>query len=140
MKQQQQQQRLDDSVENNKTLFLCFEDLVDPFQQEDLFYNIMTFLFPGNNNATTAAANTTTTMTTAKRTAPWKLPGYIKASLEKQKRSNQTYNGSHASDHDPQLRQRLLQLVQKYDEQTFNYTIFKSNAIFGCGDDNKNKW
>jgi hypothetical protein len=29
--------------------------------------------------------------TTAKQTSPWKLPGYIKASLEKQKRSNQTY-------------------------------------------------
>jgi hypothetical protein len=28
---------------------------------------------------------------TAKWTSPWKLPGYIKASLEKQKRPNQTY-------------------------------------------------
>jgi hypothetical protein len=28
MKQQQQQQQFDDSVKNNKTLFLCFEDLV----------------------------------------------------------------------------------------------------------------
>jgi hypothetical protein len=52
--QQQQQQQFDNSVENNKTLFLCFEDLVDPFQQEDIFYNIMTSLFHGYNNATTA--------------------------------------------------------------------------------------
>jgi hypothetical protein len=116
-----QERRRQDHV--NKTLFLCFEDFVDPFQQEDIFYQIMDFLFPGYNDG---SDNRTTTV--------WKMPGEIKASLEEQRQSQKVYDGSHASDHDPTLRERLRRLVQQYDERFFDRTVATSSAIFGCGD------
>lgn len=100
----------------NKSLFLCFEDLVNPFKQEDLFYEIASFLFPGLNN-----------------TQEWQLPGQLKASIEKQKASHGTYEGGHASNHNPTVRQRLRKMVEKYDQEIFNGAVKLSNAIFNCG-------
>jgi hypothetical protein len=99
-----------------KSLFLCFEDLMDPFKQEDLFHGIASFLFPGLNE-----------------TKEWELPGAMKASIEKQKETHAKYEGGHASSHDPILRERLRNLVEQYDREIFNHTVASSNAVFGCG-------
>jgi len=108
------------ATQNNKyeqrSLFLCYEDLVDPFHQEQVFYRILDFMFPGaNTNATSA------------------MPAKMKHSLQQQQQDNTLYAGGHASAHDPQVRTRLRAMVDQYDRELFNDTIATSNTIFGCG-------
>jgi len=43
------------------------------------------------------------------------------------------YEGGHATDHDPELRARLKQLVEKFDREVFGGTVARSDAVFGCG-------
>jgi len=101
--------------QQHQSLFLCYEDLVDPFQQEEVFHDILQHMFPGRNTSNVA------------------MPGKMKASLIKQQQNDSVYSGGHASAHDPKLRARLRKLVERYDDQLFNNTIASSNTIFGCG-------
>jgi len=98
-----------------KSLFLCYEDLVDPFQQEDMFHQVFEFMFPGRD------------------TSRVEMPENMKASLIEQQKHHSVYSGGHSSNHDPELRARLRRLVKQYDGELFNNTVAKSNAIFGCG-------
>ena len=134
----------------NKTLFLCFEDLVDPFQQEPIYYQILNFLFPTNDDNNETKIDWT-------NTAP--MPGAMKQALVRQQQQqsapspnlNQSqqqpssssssssnnsnyYEGGHASSHDPQLRARLRSLVEYWDQSLlFQGAVTESNAIFQCG-------
>jgi len=104
-----------------RSLFLCYEDLVDPMQQEPIFYQILNFLFPSRNNIST--------------TDNVHMPPPMKQALLRQQQKNQSqYEGGHASAHDPALRARLRALVEQYDQHLFRGVIASSNAIFGCGE------
>ena len=128
-----------------KTLFLCYEDfLVDPFQQERIYYQIIDFLFP------TDADNDTNNKIDWTTVAP--MPGAMKQALVRQQQqsaqppnqsqpssqynnNNNYYTGGHASSHDPQLRARLKSHVEHWDPQPlfFHGAVAESRAIFGCG-------
>ena len=99
-----------------RSLFLCYEDLVDPFQQEAVFYQILDWMFPGENVSVSA-----------------NMPADMKALLVQQQKHHGLYSGGHASTHDVKLRARLRGLVERYDRKLFNNTVAASNAIFGCG-------
>ena len=105
-----------------RSLFLCYEDLVDPFQQEEVYHQILEWLFPGQDDVMRNAS----------------MPEKIKNSLnrqQQQQRSNQTnaYTGGHATVQDSELRARLRAVVERYDREIFGSTVATSNAIFGCG-------
>jgi len=103
--------------QNNEqhSLFICYEDLIDPFQQEVLFYQILEWLFPGRD-----MKNVT-------------MPVEMKESLVKQQERRAVYSGEHSTTNDPKLRARLRALVKRYDRELFNNTVASSNAVFGCG-------
>jgi len=102
------------------SLFLCYEDLVDPYQQEAIFYEILNFLFPGQNMSAVSS-----------------MPAKMKHLLLQQQQNHSVYEGGHASAHDPELRSRLRAMVEQYDRDLFQSTIATSNAIFGCGVDSE---
>ncbi|KAG7372033.1 hypothetical protein IV203_018176 [Nitzschia inconspicua] len=110
-------QERDQSTQQQRSLFLCFEDLVDPFQQEGFFYQMVAFLFPGGN------------------ASEWKLPGPIQASIQQQKVSRTgKYEGGHATTHDTALRTRLRALAERLDRDLFGNVVATSSAVFGCGE------
>lgn len=98
-----------------RTLFLCYEDLVDPFQQEHLFHVMLHHLFP---------ATTTSNAT---------LPPALAHALAEQQRHHSVYSGGHSSLKNATARARLRQLVQYYDAQLFAGRVAQSNAVLGCG-------
>lgn len=97
------------------SLFVCYEELVDPFQQERIYHQILDWLFPAGE-----ARNMS-------------LSADLKASLEQQQHNQTVYSGGHATEHDPELRSRLRTLVERHDRELFNNTVATSNGIFGCG-------
>ena len=97
------------------SLFICYEDLVDPFQQERVFHQILDWMFP-----TGEARNVS-------------MSTDIKKSLEQQQQNQTFYSGGHATAHNPELRLKLRKLVEHYGRELFNDTVAASNAIFGCG-------
>lgn len=99
-----------------RVLFLCYEDLVDPFQQEQMFKRVLEWMFPGQDLQNVS------------------MPVEMQDALRKQQANNTVYSGGHASDHDPLLRERLKNLVMQYDRQYFNNTVAMSNNIFDCGE------
>jgi hypothetical protein len=114
----------DQQTGRQRSLFLCFEDLVNPYQQEDLFHQMATFLFPSTN------------------ASEWTLPGAIQASIAQQKASHGQYEGGHATNHDAALRQTLRQFAEQLDRDVFGNVVATSSAMFGCGekDDKDGEW
>ena len=100
----------------NKSLFVCFEDLVDPYRQEGVFHKILDWIFPAGEARDAS------------------LPASMKASLEEQRHNSTVYSGRHATENNPELRARLRDMVKRYDRELFNYTVASSDTIFGCGD------
>lgn len=98
-----------------RSLFICFEDLVDPFQQEEIYREILNWLFPGQDMNKTS------------------MPEKAKVCLEQQQRNQTRYSGGHSTVKDGELRARLRGLVERLDRQVFRNTVAQSNAIFGCG-------
>lgn len=96
--------RQQDPQEPLRSIFVCFEDLTDPSQQEDLFYKIMDWFFPGGHNL--------------------KMP---------HEAMKEEYHGPHASNPDPEVRQRLRSLVQQLDRDDFNSTYTYMQSLFRCG-------
>jgi len=43
-----------------------------------------------------------------------------------------SYGGGHATSKDPELRQRLLRLVERYDRELFQSQAAKATQLFGC--------
>ena len=107
----------DDDEIIQRSLFLCYEDLVDPFQQEGLFYQILEFMFPGRKNNLTDLH----------------MPMKMKQMLLQQQQNHSHYTGGHASTNDPALRARLRNMVVQYDRELFHDIFATSNSIFGCG-------
>ena len=101
-----------------RSLFVCYEDLVDAFQQEQIFYHIVQHMFPGLDRESIASQ--------------YGMPASMQHALAIQQQNNSVYNGSHASSHNKDLRQQLFNMVVKYDRQLFNHTVATSNAVFGC--------
>ena len=114
---------------SERTMFLCYEDLVDPWQQESIYYRILNFLFP--TNTTTTDWTVVAPMPGAMQQALWQQK---KQQSQNQNQSLQLYEGGHSSSHDPHLRARLRSLVAQFDQQWCHGTVAKSNAIFGCGE------
>lgn len=100
-----------------RTLFLCYEDLVDAFQQEELFYRILQHLFPGIDNVHET----------------FQMPRYMKNMLVQQQANHSVYTGGHASTHNVEVQTRLENLVKRFDQELFHDTIAESNAVFSCG-------
>ena len=98
-----------------RSLFVCYEDLVDPFQQEGIFYKILEWMYPGRDMSNQP------------------LPASIRKSLARQQGNQTIYSGGHSTTNDPKLRATLRTLVERLDSEMFHHTIAKSNAIFGCG-------
>ncbi len=101
--------------DGNKSLFICYEDLVDPYRQEEIFHKILEWIFPAGEARDAS------------------LPVSMRASLEEQKHNSTVYSGRHATENDPELRTRLRDMVKSYDRRLFNNTVASSDAIFGCG-------
>ena len=91
----------------NRTMFICFEDLSDPLQQEGLFYEIMDWLYPGGHS--------------------FQIP------IEEN--AHRIYSGGHSTSHDATLRSNLTLLVRRLDAQVFNQSLFQFQQIFECGSD-----
>lgn len=100
----------------NKSLFVCYEDLVDPYRQEGMFHKILDWLFPAGEARDAS------------------LPASMRASLEEQQHNSTVYSGRHATENDPELRARLRDIVKRYDRELFDHTVASSDTIFGCGD------
>lgn len=92
--------------EQERTLFVCYEDLVDPQQQEGLYYQLTKFLFPSGID----------------------LPMPVEP-------PESEYSGGHATEKDPILRARLSALAERLDADVFHGKVAAANALFGCGKD-----
>jgi hypothetical protein len=87
-----------------KSLFVCFEDLSDPRKEESLFYEVVDFLFPGGHN--------------------YSFPRRGPKATER--------IGGHATDPDPLLRGRLLDIVRRLDWLVFDNDLSKINQLIPC--------
>ena len=146
------------SSQPNKTLFVCFEELSHPATQQATFDKIMKHLFPAEttmNHTNTkhtfppqrqnawqkpmavAAAATTTAAAAAANQA------FVTVSESISSGSNgashvtaaggaASYGGGHATSKDPELRQRLLRLVEHYDRELFHSQAANATQLFGC--------
>jgi hypothetical protein len=88
--------------------------LVDPFEQKGIFYKILEWMYPGRD------------------TSKQPLPQSIRKSLARQQRKQTIYSGGHSTRNDPKLIAMLSAFVERLDCEMFNYSVAKSNAIFGC--------
>lgn len=109
-----------------KSMFICFEDWMNSSRRDELYNQALQFLYPGggsdrarwtkkiygSNNTSDNNPTTPTEATTA-------------AVVE--------YDGGHSTDHNPELRDRLVKLIRQLDAEVFNFTVEKSNDVFGCG-------
>jgi hypothetical protein len=98
-----------------KSLFLCYEHLVNPFEQEATFHRMLKHFFPGRN------------------TSSMHMPTKMKTLLIQQQQNHSIYQGGHASTHDAKVRTRLRNLVVQFDQELFDNTVATSNAVFKCG-------
>ncbi|GKY98891.1 hypothetical protein MPSEU_000845000 [Mayamaea pseudoterrestris] len=87
-----------------KTWVVCFEDYTNASQQLGLFDESMDFMFPGEGRD------------------DYVIP-----------LQPESYDGGHASSHDPATRQALKQLVYELDEQVFGHALEKLNSLYNCG-------
>jgi hypothetical protein len=87
----------------NRTMFVCYEQLVNPKTHSSTAFSIYRWLYPN------------------------KMPTFNISS------PNNTYQGGHASDANPVLRARLHEILSKIDLEFFNFTIRKGSTEFGCG-------
>mmetsp|Transcript_19287 Transcript_19287/g.34926 ORF Transcript_19287/g.34926 Transcript_19287/m.34926 type:complete len:211 (+) Transcript_19287:526-1158(+) len=97
-----------------KSLFLCYEHLVNPFEQEATFHLMLKHFFPGRN------------------TSAMQMPTKMKALLIQQQQNHSIYQGGHASTHDAKVRTRLRNLVVQFDQELFDNTVATSNSVFKC--------
>jgi hypothetical protein len=92
-----------------RTKFICFEAAEDPAQQETVFRTMTDWLFPGGHS--------------------YEYP------VRKALPSNQTYQGSHSTSREPQLRQSLRDLVRKLDHEIFHGYLATLQSDIKCGND-----
>jgi len=130
------------SQQPNKTLFVCFDELSHPATQQATFEKIMKHLFP---------SETTTNQTNTKHNFPpqrkieLQKPIAVAAEVVTVSESSAgnsnkvtaaagaaSYGGGHATSKDPELRQRLLRLVERYDRELFQSQAAKATQLFGC--------
>jgi hypothetical protein len=89
------------TITTQKSLVVCFDEVTDPRKMEDLYYEMMDFLYPGGHNFT------------YRRRVP-------------------TNAGGHASDPDPVLRRRLLEIVKRLDRTVYGGDLTKVNDLIAC--------
>jgi hypothetical protein len=87
----------------NRTMFLCYEQLVNQETYSSTVFSIYRWLHP------------------------IQMPWFNVSS------PNFTYYGGHASDQDPKLRIRLRKTLLRLDTEIFGGTIRQGSAAFGCG-------
>jgi hypothetical protein len=92
-----------------KSLFVCFEDLSNPRKQDNVFHAMVDFLYPGPHNFTFARQDKPEAKTTPR-----------------------AYAGLHASDPDPVLRYRLLDVVRGLDRDVFDGDLARIDDLIGC--------
>jgi len=99
-----------------RTLFWCYEDLLR--QDESVTVNRLSeWLFPAHHLNNTATAT----------------PIYLDLANRTPIEQRDQFHG-HATTSDPEVRSRLLTIIQKMDQDIFNGTIGSSNRhVFGCG-------
>ena len=99
------QQEHEADPRQRRTLFLCFEDLSRNETRKATVQKAINWLYPGGQRNSI------------------KLPPQRKA-----------YNSSHATDHDPVIRERLLRIVETLDLEVFDNIFGRFNEFMGnCG-------
>jgi len=107
---------LQSSVGGNRTLFVCYEQLISTREQS--MREIMEWMYPGKIKGSDKDA-----FTSQHRILPVKSESH-QASV---------YSGGHATSHDPELRLRLRSIIERLDEELFHGEIASLNAALSCG-------
>jgi hypothetical protein len=89
-----------------KSMFVCLEDLSDPKRERELYDAMIDFLFPGGHS--------------------YPYPRKVTTSGAK------PYSGGHATNPEPRLLGRLVELVRKLDEDVFKNHLYSVDAMIGC--------
>jgi hypothetical protein len=113
-----EQEKQQESTSVSKSMFVCYEDWTNPSKRDQLYEQSLQFLFPGGGSSGVR----------------WKNVGDGDTQQQQQQHQQVEERGGHATDHDPELRRRLRDLVKKLDFEVFEGTVSKSNAVFGCSD------
>ncbi|GKY91400.1 hypothetical protein MPSEU_000112300 [Mayamaea pseudoterrestris] len=101
----------------NKTLFVCFDELSSLQTQGDTLRRMRHWLFPSRN----------VTSTSERRKV---VDNAVKQ--PESAATTKSYQGGHATSKDPELRQRLLELIAKLDRDVFQSRSAEATALFGC--------
>ena len=100
--------------QEEKTLFVCYEDFNDPARQEDVFYEMVDFLFPGDRGRGDDDDNR----------------HFLTIPESPQE---ERYSGPHSTNPDVELRRRLEELVRELDRDIFNGTLASIDRAYRCG-------
>jgi hypothetical protein len=89
-----------------KSMFVCLEDLSDPKRERELYGAMLDFLFPGGHS----------------------YPYPRKVTTDGAK----PYSGGHATNPEPRLHRRLVDLVRKLDRDVFKNHLSSVDTMIGC--------
>jgi hypothetical protein len=103
-----------------RSYFVCLEDASDPRYQKDWYDAAMDHLYPGS--AVDGGGRYA-------HPFPQRPVAKAKGNAHNQ---HAAYHGSHATSHDPDLRQRLTQLVSELDRDVFDGRVSAVDAMIGC--------
>jgi hypothetical protein len=104
----------------NRSYFVCLEDASDPRYEKDWYDAAMDHLYPGS--AVDGGG---------RYAHPFPKRAVAKAKGNAQNQ-HAAYHGSHATSHDPDLRERLTRLVSELDRDVFDHRIAAVDAMIGC--------
>lgn len=136
------------STSSSKSMFVCYEDWMNASKSDNLYSEALEFLYPGGGSANArvkqlrgkqmlSSSNNTgdnvDANTTVVAAAPEDDDGEGNHGTTTATATTYSYEGGHATDHDPELRARLREIVYRLDAEVFDNTVAKSNAVFGCG-------
>ena len=105
----------------NKTLFVCFDSLSNPQTQAKTLQTMRQWLYPSKSNPQNArTGRREAAVVSASTTTTPKKAGAV------------SYQGGHATSKDPELRQRLMTLIDELDREFFQGQTAQATQLFGC--------
>lgn len=116
-----------------RTLFVCFEDIVNPETKQHTIERIMDWIYPGGQKKGYHAIEDTNF------TSSFEKHGYSRDGLPLHAVGGDdgdrllVYEGSHSTSHDPELRARLYRILLQLDKEAFQGAIRRNSDLFGCG-------
>jgi len=102
--------RQNPSQDNNRTMFLCYEELAHPESHVHMMHRILNFLFPRDETLTQPRTGRSTSQ------SRWSTAGHISPPMMR-------------------LRMKLKAVVELVDREDFGGMIASLNEQFGCGHD-----